>query len=77
MWLPRRNWAAKLLILDFPAYMLSIALEKSIRADQPGVDPLIAFQPIGDPLTGEEGEGPDQMAFLPDPSPLPCTAESS
>jgi len=30
-----------------------------------GIPPLAAFQPIGDPLTGDEGEGPNDIAFPP------------
>ena len=29
------------------------------------IPPIVAFQPIGDPLTGEEGEGPNDIAFSP------------
>lgn len=30
-----------------------------------GVQPLIAFQPLPDPFTGHESEGPDQITFAP------------
>jgi len=30
-----------------------------------GIQPIVAFQPIGDPQTGEESEGPAQIAFAP------------
>jgi uncharacterized protein (TIGR03382 family) len=34
-------------------------------------DPLVAFQPIPDPQTGSEAEGPNEIAFLPDSFTLP------
>ena len=55
----------------FPQRYVEYRTGDIIGADQPGVDPLIAFQPLGDPLNGEEGEGPNQMAFLPDSFPTP------
>jgi hypothetical protein len=30
-----------------------------------GVQPIVAFQPVGDPLTGAESEGPNDIAFAP------------
>ena len=30
-----------------------------------GIQPLVAFQPQPDPLTGEESEGPNDIAFAP------------
>jgi len=30
-----------------------------------GIVPLVAFQPIGDPLSGDESEGPNDIAFAP------------
>lgn len=32
----------------------------------PGDNPLVAFQPIGDPMTGSEAEGASEIAFAPD-----------
>ncbi len=42
-----------------------IQYRTNVRVGSGGVQPLVAFQPIPDPLTGSESEGPSEIAFTP------------
>jgi glucose/arabinose dehydrogenase len=42
-----------------------IQYRTGVRVGSGAVQPLVAFQPIPDPLTGSESEGPSEIAFTP------------
>jgi glucose/arabinose dehydrogenase len=42
-----------------------IQYRTGVRVGSGGVQPLVAFQPIPDPFTGSESEGPNEIAFAP------------
>jgi len=49
----------------YPFNYTQYRTDELIGDDNSTIQPLVAFQPIGDPLTGAEGEGPNDIAFAP------------
>lgn len=59
----RTNLGGPIEYFGFPSNYISYRTNASIGGA--GIQPLIAFQPLPDPFTGRESEGPNQIAFAP------------
>ena len=59
----RTNLGGPVEFFGFPSNYISYRTNASIGCA--GIQPLVAFQPIPNPFTGKESEGPNQIAYAP------------